>query len=141
MARCYSRNESGTVGQCFGTVSNSLSNSSFVSISAASGSVPPAPLGTAGIHLPHLGPPHTHGSIITYREEVWTLLFLKPGNNLTTLLTYNWVSCQCISFPTMVELPCLLSTSQWWTVLWLCALMHASLSFKQVAVNSSCTRL
>lgn len=52
-----SRSECGSVGQCFGTVNNSLSKSSFVSICAALGSVPPAPQGTAGSNLPPSEPP------------------------------------------------------------------------------------
>lgn len=58
-----SRNECGAVGQCFGTVSNSLSNRSFVSISAGSAALPQALFhqhlqGQQGLICPPPHPPH-----------------------------------------------------------------------------------
>lgn len=118
-----SRNERGAVGQCFGTVNNSLSNGSFVSISAGSVALPQALFhqrlqGQQGLICPPQSLPHTWAGcrpIITYSEEVWTFfLFLKPGNNLTTLLTCNWVSRQVVSF--LSHNGRAAQPPEWWTV-------------------------
>lgn len=136
--------ESGPVGQCFGSVNNSRSNRSFVSICAGSAALPRALFhqllqGQRGLICPPQRHPHTWAGcrpVITYSEEVWTVLFLKPGNNLTTLLTCIWVSSQVVSFlshrggaaqPPAEAGRCVV----------LCArVSHLCLSFQQVDVKS-----
>lgn len=128
-----SRNECGAAGQCFGTANNSLSNESFVCISAGSAAPPQALFhqrlqGRRGLICPPLShPSDTQGRLLAqnYSGEVWTFLFLKPGNNPTALLTCNWGSRQVVSF---------LSHKGWAPEWWTVASARLGLWMKQVDV-------